>query len=228
MPTAAPLPSLEETLGHHFAEPALLREALRHRSAQGVRSGRQSSNERLEFVGDRVLALIVAEWLAERFPRESEGDWGKRLSHLVAGATVGGIAERLGLGEHLLMPDEESRAGVRERSRVLADGMEAVLGAMFLDGGLAPARGFIRRAWAPVLDDMKVPPQPPKTALQEWAHAKGLAPPAYRVVTVGGPSHAPLFHATVALDEREAVATGSSKREAEQEAARLWLEGLGA
>lgn len=218
--------ALQDALGHRFAQPELLEDALRHRSALGVRAGRQSSNERLEFVGDRVLALVVAEWLAERFPAEREGDWGKRLSFLVSRERVAGVAERLGLGAQLVVPPEESRAGVRERANVLADAMEAVLGAIFLDAGLAPARDFIRNAWAPILDGMAAPPQPAKTALQEWALKHGHGLPTYRLLAADGPSHAPRFHVSVEVGGRRAEARGDSKRAAEQEAAALVLAEL--
>jgi ribonuclease-3 len=223
---APPCAVLAGMLDHPFRTPALLDQALRHRSADGVRSGARASNEGLEFIGDRVLGLVVAEWLAERFPREREGDWGKRLSSLVARPTLARVAERLALGSFLAVPQDAARDGVPARTRVLADAMEAVLGALFLDGGLDPARRFIRRAWAEEMERMPAPPQPAKTALQEWALARGLGLPVYQLLQAAGPSHAPVFHVRVSLAGRAGEGRERSKRGAEQAAARALLAEL--
>ena len=141
--------SIETILGHDFARPELLREAMTHRSAlhgRGRRRGK-GSNERMEFVGDRVLGLLMAEWLAERFPREQEGDLGRRLAVLVSQPVLAEVAETIGLGEALSVAPGEAKAGVRRRATVLADALEAALGALYLDGGLERARAFVRRAW---------------------------------------------------------------------------------
>ena len=140
---------IETILGHDFARPELLREAMTHRSAVHGRDRRRGkgSNERMEFVGDRVLGLLMAEWLAERFPREQEGDLGRRLAVLVSQPVLAEVAETIGLGEALSVAPGEAKAGVRRRATVLADALEAALGALYLDGGLEPARAFVRRAW---------------------------------------------------------------------------------
>src|ERR1700712_64808 len=130
--------SFEAILGHTFKRPALLKEALTHSSVVHRQGRKQGSNERLEFIGDRVLGLIMAEWLAERFPHEQEGQLGPRLGHLVSPKVIAEIAERLGLPEMLWVAEGESRAGVRHRATVLADAMEALIGAMYLDAGLDP------------------------------------------------------------------------------------------
>src|SRR3978361_1431414 len=133
-------PSFETILGHEFHRPVLLTEALTHRSAVQGKGRRQASNERLEFIGDRVLGLIMAEWLAERFPREQEGELGRRLAQLVSQPVLALIAETARGPAMLSVAPGESRAGVRRRATVLADAMEAAIGALFLDGGIAPAR----------------------------------------------------------------------------------------
>ena len=211
--------TLDTVLGYRFTRADLPREALTHRSAlQGRRSGR-GSNERLEFIGDRVLGLLIAEWLAERFPREQEGDLGRRLASLVAQPTLAQVAETIGLGEILSVAPGEARAGVKRRATVLADALEAALGAMYLDGGLEPARAFIRRVWSGPMDALAAPPKDAKTALQEWAQKRGLPLPAYAETARSGPPHAPVFTVSVTVGEWSAEGAAGNKRAAEQLAA---------
>jgi ribonuclease-3 len=221
----------EAILGHRFANPALLREALTHRSAarhtNGARHG-SGSNERLEFVGDRVLGLLVAEWLAERFPGEQEGELGIRLAHLVSQPVLAGVAEEVLLPDALNVSEGETRAGVRRRATVLADAMEAALGALYLDGGIEPARRFVRRAWEAVMTAQSIPPKDAKTALQEWAQGRGLPLPDYQICSREGPPHAPVFVISVTVDGQTGVGTAGSKRAAEQAAALSLLAQLGA
>src|ERR1700761_1549562 len=139
--------SFEALLGHTFKRPALLREALTHRSAAQIRGPARASNERLEFIGDRVLGLLMAEWLAERFPREQEGDLGRRLAYLGSQPGLALVAGGVGLGSVLSVAPGEARAGVKRRATVLADALEAALGAVYYDAGLDAARGVVRRAW---------------------------------------------------------------------------------
>ena len=216
--------ALEARLGHRFANPALLEQALTHRSAADPKRSQLDSNERLEFVGDRVLALCMAEWLAERFPGEREGDLGKRLASLVARDACAKVADAMGLANALRVPAGESRAGLREKLNVQADAMEALLGALYLDGGLEPARRVVRQEWAALLEaDMK-PPVSAKTRLQEWTLGRGLGLPEYRLVSRSGPPHAPVFVCAVLAAGREAQGVGESKRAAEQLAAEAWLK----
>ena len=232
----ARLQGAEALLGHRFTAPELLAEALTHRSAMGGRRpgrGRKSarstgagSNERLEFVGARVLGLVMAEWLAERFPHEQEGHLGPRLAHLVSRETVAEAAERIGLTGVLTLGANEALAGVGRLSTVLADAMEATMGALFLDGGLDPARRFIRATWAPLMDQQIKPPKDPKTALQERVLARGTALPAYAVASSSGPSHAPHFVVTVSGLGKTGTGRGSTKRAAERAAAGDLLEKL--
>jgi ribonuclease-3 len=219
--------AIEARIGHRFRRPELLAQALTHRSAADPRLGQLDSNERLEFLGDRVLGLLVSEWLAERFPEEREGALGKRLAVLVATDMVARVAEGLGLGAALRMPPGEGRTGLRGRQSVLADAMEAVLGALYLDAGLDPARALVRREWAPLLEADPKPPLAAKNRLQEWLQGRGLGLPEYRVVSAAGPSHQPLFVVTVAAAGREAEGAGETKRAAEQAAAAAWLDGAG-
>lgn len=213
--------AFETILGHAFVRPELLREALTHRSAAHSPSRRKGagSNERLEFVGDRVLGLLMAEWLAERFPDEQEGGLGRRLGHLVSQPVLAEVAEQIGLGTALEVSPGEARAGVKRQATVLADALEASLGAMFIDAGLEPARNFIRRAFAEVMETQAVPPKDPKTGLQEWAQARGFELPRYIVASRAGPSHSPVFVVTVAVAQRTGSGTAGSKRAAEQLAA---------
>jgi ribonuclease-3 len=212
----------ERLLGHHFARPALLREALTHRSA----ARGKWSNERLEFLGDRVLGLVVAEWLAERFPNEREGALGRRLAALVSQPVLARIAETEGLAGVLDVAPGEAKAGVKRRATVLADAMEAVIGALFLDAGLGAARDFVRRAYQPVVAAQASPPKDAKTALQEWAQARGLDLPRYEVAERRGPPHAPAFSITVTLAGQTGSGSAGTKREAERLAAAELLSRL--
>lgn len=225
----------EALLGHRFARPALLDEALTHRSAIYGRAGRRKgerrgvgSNERLEFVGDRVLGLLVAEWLVERFPDEQEGELGLRLAHLVSRATIAGIAERAGLAAVLAVAPGEARAGVTSLATVLADAVEALLGALYLDAGLDPARRFVRAAWAEDLERHHLPPKDPKMQLQEWLMGRGHPLPEYREIAREGPPHAPRFRIRAGALDQVGEGEGASKRLAEQAAAAALLARLSA
>ncbi len=212
----------EAILGHRFAQPELLREALTHRSASthGVRrAGAVASNERLEFIGDRVLGLLIAEWLAERFPGEQEGALGRRLALLVSQPVLAEIAETAGLPAVLHVSDGETKAGVRKLATVLADATEAVIGALYLDGGIVAARGFVRRAFLSAMEGQKRPPKDAKTGLQEWAQRRGFPLPSYLVVTRDGPPHAPNFVISVTVAEQTAQGVAGTKRAAEMMAA---------
>lgn len=215
------LEAAQALLGHRFGRPKLLAEALTHRSAAGAKG--VGSNERLEFIGDRVLGLVVAEWLIERFPNEQEGKLGPRLAALVSKPSLAQIAEGNGLAKMLSVAPGEARRGVSGQATVLADALEAIIGALYLDAGLAPARDFIRRVMGGVVDRQFIPPKDPKTALQEWALKRALALPAYEVLEQSGPSHAPHFVIQVSVGEAQASGEAGSKRAAEQEAAQALL-----
>ena len=218
---------LEERLGHRFADPALLREALTHSSAAGRGRRAVRSNERLEFLGDRVLGLVIADLLIRRFAKEGEGALSRRLAALVRGATLAEIALEIALGDCLVLARSEDDTGGRSKPQTLANGLEALIGALYLDGGLAPAAAFIGRHFGPRLAAMRTPPLDPKTALQEWAQGRGLALPDYRVVEVVGPAHEPRFEVSVRVGDRpSASAVAGSKRAAEQAAAERLLGAL--
>lgn len=217
---------IEDRLGHRFADPALLTQALTHRSAADARGGQLDSNERLEFLGDRVLGLVMAEWLAERFPSEREGSLTRRLASVVAAEPLARVGEAMGLAEAIRIPPGEERTGLRARQTVMADAVEALLGAIYRDGGLDAARGVIRHHWAPLVEADADPPISAKNRLQEYTLGRGLGLPQYRVVSAAGPSHAPLFVIAVQAAGREAEGMGDSKRAAELAAAEAWLLGV--
>jgi ribonuclease-3 len=218
------LEAAQALLGHEFARPELLAEALTHRSAAGAKG--VGSNERLEFVGDRVLGLIVAEWLAERFPAEQEGKLGPRLAALVSKPSLATIAEAQGVSALLNVARGEVKRGVSAQATVLADALEAMIGALYLDAGLPAARDFIRRVMGGVMEQQFIPPKDPKTALQEWVLKRALALPEYVVESTTGPSHAPNFIITVQVGQAVGRGEAGSKRAAEQAAARALLEVL--
>jgi ribonuclease-3 len=224
---------LAQRIGHVFARPALLTEALTHSSAVAPQHGKsrrravQRHYERLEFLGDRVLGLVIADLLWHRFETEPEGHMTRRLADLVRREAVARVALDIGLDRHLVLSPSEAAAGAARNPSILADACEAVIAAIYLDGGLPAAAAFIGRWWEPLIGGMEGPPRDPKTQLQEWAQARGLGLPAYRLVATEGPDHAPRFTvaASVAKSD-EASATASSKRAAETEAAAALLQQL--
>lgn len=218
------LTSAQALLGHDFSRPELLAEALTHRSAAGAKG--VGSNERLEFIGDRVLGLVVAEWLIQRFPNEQEGKLGPRLAALVSKPSLAAIAEANNVGAMLSVAPGEAKRGVSAQATVLADALEAMIGALYLEAGLDAARAFIRRVMKDVVTAQAAPPKDPKTALQEWALKRSQQLPDYQVVSQSGPSHAPLFVIRVSVGKESAEAQAGAKRAAEQEAARMLLEKL--
>jgi len=219
--------ALEGRLGYRFKDRGLLREALTHGSATGPGRRRRRTNERLEFLGDRVVGLAVAELLFRRYPDEPEGALSPRLSGLVSEPALAAAARGLGLGAWLVVARSEEEAGGRERPAILADAFEALMGAVYLDGGLEAAAGIVRRCVEPRLETMVVPPRDAKSRLQEWTQARSLGLPRYEVVQAGGPDHAPVFEVAVAVaDLPPARAAAPSKRAAEQAAAAALLAQL--
>jgi ribonuclease-3 len=213
-------------VGHAFRDPNLLATALTHPSA-GERAERRAY-ERMEFLGDRVLGLVIAELLLECFPDENEGALSQRLVSLVRAESLADVAERLDLAVHVTVsPSVESETG-RGRISMLSDACEALIGAIFLDGGLEPAREFVRRHWSGLVTAGAPKPQlDPKTALQEWLQGHGQPLPSYREIARDGPAHAPEFTIEVATaDGQFAQAIGPSKRAAEQNAAEALLNRL--
>ncbi len=223
--TAVALDRLATVLGHRFADPALLEQAVTHPSAT---SPARPDNQRLEFLGDRVLGLIVVEALLAAYPGEAEGALAPRFNALVRGETLAEIAVEIGLGEFLRLGRSEATGGGRKKKAILADAMEAVIAALFLDGGMAAAQHFVLARWQGRIEAQDEAPMDAKTRLQEWAQGRGMAPPAYVVTGREGPDHAPRFTIEARLESGETTAgQASSKKQAEQIAATALLARLG-
>lgn len=221
------LEPLMARLNHHFRAPHLLAEALMHPSATSRRGARRLSYERLEFLGDRVLGLVIAELLWARFPQAAEGELTRRHTSLVRREALIRIARELDLGRFIILSSGEAQAGTREQPSVLADCCEAVIAALYLDGGFEPAREFVRRHWEPMLESSGNAARDPKTELQEWAQGKGLGLPAYETIEESGPAHRRRFTVSVRIPGAEPTsASGGSKRAAEIAAAAALLERL--
>lgn len=213
---------LEAALGHHFQNKGLLDIALTHSS-----TGKDNNYERLEFLGDRVLGLVVSEILYEKFTDESEGDLAKRLSSLVQGSWLAKIASQINLGTYIDFSVSERSAGGELNENILSDVVESLIGAIYLDAGLEACRAFIERHWGNSFHNIQKPPQHPKTALQEWAQSKGLPLPVYKIMGHSGPDHAPLFDICLKVKGFEDItAQGRSRQEGEREAAKAFLKKL--
>ncbi|MDO5642556.1 MAG: ribonuclease III [Paracoccus sp. (in: a-proteobacteria)] len=227
MKVATELRGFMARLGHDFARPELLIRALTHGS---VASATRPDNQRLEFLGDRVLGLTIAEALFTADTTASEGQLAPRYNALVRGETCADIARQIGLGDVLKLGRSEMISGGRRKDALLADAMEAVLAAIYLDAGFETARAVVLRLWADRLSSVAKDARDAKTALQEWAQAQGMNPPRYQVTARSGPDHAPEFEITVTLDDgRDASARGTgTKRSIEQQAASALLQRLGA
>jgi ribonuclease-3 len=214
--------SVENALSYRFQNRSLLDQALTHSSVEAAGG---ADYERLEFLGDRVLGLVVTEMLMLSFPTEREGALAKRLAALVRQETLAAVARDICLGRHIRLSRGEAEGGGRENAAILADVCEAVIAAIYHDGGLEAARAFIETHWRDRLQSVEAPPQDAKTTLQEWAQGRGMALPSYSIVAREGPDHAPAFTIRVELsDGLSAEGRGPSKRMAEQAAARNVLE----
>ncbi len=216
-------PSLEDRIGHRFADRGLLALALTHAGA----AGGVASNERLEFLGDRVLGLVVAAMLYQRLPEDSEADLARRFVAAVRRETLTEVAEAIHLEDELKLAREPAASRARGRAGMLANACEALIGALYLDGGIEAAQAFIAPRWHARLDVGAPPPKDAKTALQEWAQGRGLPLPAYREVSRSGPAHAPRFEIEVVVEGLAPVrGKGPSKRAAEQAGAEALLRRL--
>lgn len=220
------LDQFEAALGHHFTNRDILVEALTHASFGDGRAN-AVDNQRLEFLGDRVLGLLAAEALLENFPDLAEGELAPRLNALVRKEACAAMARDMGLGPALAIAPAEAQRGGREKDSILADACEAVMAAVYLDSGLDAARQVFVRFWSPALKTLQSRPQDPKSALQERAAAQKLSPPEYAVIARDGPEHRPLFTVAVTIPNfGEATGQGGSKREAERAAAEGLLHHL--
>jgi ribonuclease III len=226
--TAEERETIESLLGYRFRDPERLDEALTHRSLRQGMGG--TDNERLEFLGDRVLGLLVSDKLYHVYPSWEAGQLSKGLARLVNATTIHGAARRLSLGEHLRLGPGEEKTGGRDKKRLLSDAYEAVLGAIYLDGGLAPAAEFAERTL--LVPAMKAEVEAlersdHKSALQEWLQERGLEIVEYRLTDTAGPDHEKTFEVEVWHQGKQlSLATGRTKKEAEQAAAKLALEAL--
>jgi ribonuclease III len=215
---------LAEVLGHRFERAELLLEALTHSSAALQRT---HDYKRLEFLGDRVLGLVVAEMLWRHYPKEAEGALTRRLAELVRRETLAEVCDEAGLGPHIRLSAGERRSGTRTSRRLRADVTEAVIGALYLDAGLVGARGFVEKYWAQRVKAEPRPPKDPKTALQEWAQQQGVGLPRYETVGVEGPDHRRTYKVVANVAGHDpAEGVGSSKRAAEVNAAATLLARL--
>jgi ribonuclease-3 len=216
---------IEQRIGHTFADPSLLATAFTHVSALKSARSRADSYQRLEFLGDHVLGLIVSDMLYRAFPKADEGELSKRLADLVRREACADVAKSLGLDEAIKLGSVGAGASARLRNSVLGDICEAVIGAVFLDGGYAAAAEFVERNWTERMRKPVRPLRDPKTVLQEWAQGKGLPTPVYREVERTGPHHDPQFRVAVELPGLAAAeGIGGSKRAAEKLAATALLK----
>jgi ribonuclease-3 len=220
-PAKESLDALEARIGHAFADKTLLRHALTHVSASPAR---RESYERMEFLGDRVLGLVVAQMLFLAFPQESEGLLSRRLAALVRKETCAEVADVWGVGPHIRLGEGEAQTGGRKKRAILGDICEALIGAAFLDGGFAAAERVVRGGFEPIMHAPGRALCDAKTTLQEWAQGRGLQPPRYVLSSRSGPDHAPSFAVAVEIEGFDsAQGAGASKRVAEQDAARAFM-----
>jgi ribonuclease-3 len=220
--------AFEQRIGYRFKDAALLEQALTHISALSGARNRAASYQRLEFLGDHVLGLVISDMLFRAFARADEGEMSRRLADLVRKEACADVGRAIGLGAAIRLGASEANAGGRGRTAILADVCEALIGAVFVDGGYPAAAALIERLWS---ERMRTPARPlrdSKTVLQEWAQARGLPTPAYREVERKGPDHDPEFRVTVELPHlAPAEGLGRSKRAAEQAAAAAMLTRAG-
>ena len=214
---------LSKSLGYRFEDASLFEQALRHRSAQGT------SNERLEYLGDAVLDVVVSEALYHALPDSPEGDLSRLRASIVRDTSLAELAGQLGLGEYLILGAGERKAGGHRRESILADALEALFGAVYLDSGFESAAAFIRRAFGDRLESFPDPEglRDPKTRLQEWLQARGQALPDYELVNVSGKAHQQRFEVHCTIPGQDVtIGNGSSRRTAEQQSAERMLARL--
>lgn len=211
---------IEHIIGYAFKDKQLLSLALTHASV-----GSGQTYERLEFLGDRVLGMAVADTLYNKFPTEPEGDLARRLSALVQGRTLAQIAREHNTGDHIQFSDAERNAGGADNDHILADIIEAILGALYLEAGYSECQRVVADLWGERFYKMTQPPQHPKTQVQEWSQAQSIGLPVYEIVSQSGPDHAPIFEVSLKVGDYDAVtAQGRSRQEAEKKAAKLFMK----
>jgi ribonuclease III len=222
-PAGSAKPRVLLHFGHRFKDRALVERALTHASAGAA------DNEQLEFLGDRVLGFLVAEVLIAQFPHEKEGGLALKLNALVRMETCARVAEAAGIDKALILAPSEERSGGRRKAAILGDACEAVIAALYLDGGIEAARKFVTKYWQPLMSEVTGDLRDPKNALQEWAQGRRLGTPSYRLARREGPDHAPRFTVEVSVKgEAPALGEGTSLRSAEQAAARALMQRIAA
>ena len=224
-PSAQKLAQLESKLGYRFNDRKILIRALTHKSAMATdETDLTASYQRLEFMGDRVLAVVIAEMLFDAFPNAEEGELARRLTGLVRNETCASVATDCDMPSYILLSESENRAGGRNKAAIIGDVCEAIMAAIYFDGGWEAARSFIERNWRERMESWSKPLRDPKTALQEWAHGKKRPAPTYKEISRSGPDHALSFVMEVKVEGLQtAKGEGNSKRDAEQKAASMML-----
>lgn len=221
MKTSAELDAFAARLGHTFKQPEFLIRAVTHPS---IASETRPDNQRQEFLGDRVLGLVIAEALLDADPSAAEGQLAPRFNALVRKETCAAVARDIDIGVVLRLGRSEMMSGGRRKDALLADAMEAVIAAVHQDAGFAAARDVVLQLWKSRIETVEGDARDPKTSLQEWAQARGLAPPTYEAIGREGPDHAPMFTVEARLSTGEAeIARATSKRAAEQASAKALL-----
>lgn len=218
------LEALEKKIFYIFKDPALLERALTHASVQCI----SCDNERLEFVGDRVLGLVIADLLYTHFAEEDEGSLAKRHTGLVQQATLVKVATQLDMSSYLNLSPSEKKSGGQKKGAILADAVEALIGAIYYDGSFAAAGNFVKKFWGEMISCQETPPEDAKSKLQEWVQAKSLPLPEYKIIKKSGTDHSPKFEIEVVVESvGKASATAASKRAAEKLAALKLLKKIG-
>lgn len=214
-----------QKISYYFNDQTLFEEAITHPSFSGV-SGKSVNYQRLEFLGDTVLALIVAEWLIKKYPHENEGQLSKRQAYLVSGQVLSDIALQLDLGKIIKLSNGEDANGGRNNRRNLENSLEAIIGAIYLDSGLNSCQIFIHNFWQAFVNSELNPPKDPTSELQEFVQAKFKQLPEYQISKIEGREHQPVFMAEVKVAGRDYVARGQSKKEAQKNVALVALEAI--
>jgi ribonuclease-3 len=217
---------LYDSIGYKFVNESLIRQALTHPSVQGKRSF-EGNYERLEFLGDSILGFLVADILFETYPNENEGKLAKRRAAIVCKDSLSEVARNISLGKYLILGTGEEHLGGRDKKANLENALEALIAAIYIDGGVNPARDFVKNNFIEIIKNMGKPPKDPKSKLQEWAQARKLGLPEYKVVSFEGPSHEPLIEVEVKISKYSAKKIASSKKEAEKLAALELIEKIG-
>ncbi|MFP3035928.1 MAG: ribonuclease III [Wolbachia sp.] len=218
--------AISKIINYRFKNDAILEEALTHPSLNKRNSKNQTENyERLEFLGDSILNMIVSAILFKLFPKEREGALAKRKTDLVCGSTIANVAKEIELGDFILMNNSERCNGRKCNLKNLGNALEALIGAIYIDGGFKSVERFVTQHWEKLAKDMLIPPQDPKTSLQEWTQKNKLPLPEYALAKQTGPAHNPEFTISIRIENYgEVSAYASSKKVAEQKAAELMLE----